>query len=676
MLVKPGSIGFTVILMIWLEHQLLWGSLEVALVALVVVVVTRVAGKKRARLCALLWLLVPLKALFVFIPASAWHLDVSIPRSLHFETEPARVIGTEQTTMITRAPEENGLRPLGRDFSRATLSDQKVHALSWVSLSALWLMGVGGVLAWHIHGLIRIRQVRRSAIPIPEPIARLYRQEADRCGVRSPPALIINTRMVGPLVVCGLRTSLFLPQWLVENTSQSRLRWVLRHELTHIRHFDHLCMVVRTVAEILFWFHPAVWWASREWRRNMERACDDAVASGPPEARRYAETLYFVLKNMVQPPRELTPVSGLYATRTEIGRRIERLLSREQWTPRKTGLFGIIGWVLAALAAGLFGFRSVGAEPVDLPHDRSALRIDLGPEDQRVESGWVGWSEDRDRDFVTGFDLEFEIEIDRGSAWRDNGPIDRSTRLESLMRDGIRERDDDEIRIKVNDLDPGDYVLELFSFDHGSDPTRTIGRFDLVIDDKIMLENQTTVRGGSSTGGSLPPVPLTSDGGDVVVELRRRDGDIWLNGFVISGRTRWPGDIRLGKIDLAEAPEAVQLAIEREIVGAVLDDVRRKVRNDALVYSIDADTPFGDLELEIAADGSLLERSEEIPRSGLPASVEKALAGIGEKVEVRKVEQLIKDGQETYVIEARIGGDRERLTFDRDGTLLSRREKD
>jgi beta-lactamase regulating signal transducer with metallopeptidase domain len=662
--------------MIWLEHQLLFGSLEVALVTLVVVMVTRVAGKKRARLCALLWLLVPLKALFVFIPASAWHFDLSIPDSPIFTNQTAQVSGTEQTTMIERAPEGNGLRPSVRDSSMATPSGKKVHAFSWVSLSALWLMGVGSVLAWHVFGLVRIGQVRRSAIPIPEALARLYQNEADRCGVRSPPALIVNTRMVGPLVVCGLRTSLFLPQWLIENSSQSRLRWVIRHELIHIRHFDHVGMVVQTVAEILFWFHPAVWWASREWRRDMEQACDDAVAGDPPEARRYAETLYFVLQNMVQPGRELTPVAGLYATRTEIGRRIERLLSREKWTPRKTGLLGIIGWVLAALAAGLFGLRSVDAEPVGTPSDRSALRIDLGPEDQRVESGWVGWSEDHDRDFVTGFDLDFEIEIDRGSAWRDNGPIDGATRFESLMRDGIRERDDDEIRITVKDLDPGDYVLELFSFDSGPDQTRDVGRFDLVIDDKIMLENQTTDRGESNTMASLPPVPLTSDGSDVVVELRRRDGDIWLNGFMISGRTRWAEDVKLGKIDLAEAPEAVQLAVEREIVGAVLDDIRRKVRDDALVYSVDADTPYGDLELEIASDGSLLERSEEIPSTGLPASVEQALAAIGEKVEIRKVLQEIKDGQETFVIDVRIGGDRERLILDRDGTVLSRRDDD
>ena len=197
-----------------------------------------------------------------------------------------------------------------------------------------------------------------------------------------------------------------------------------------------------------------------------------------------------------------------------------------------------------------------------------------------------------------------------------------------------------------------------------------------MIDDRIVLKDQATVRGESITGASLPPVPLASDGSDVVVELRRREGDVWLNGFVITGRTRWAEDLKLGKIDLSEAPSAVQLAVEHEIVGAVLDDVRRKVRNDALVYSIDADTPFGDLELEIAADGSLLERSEEIPRSGLPPSVEQTMADLGEKTEVRKIRQVIKDGQETFVIEVRIKGDRERLILDPDGTILSRRETD
>jgi beta-lactamase regulating signal transducer with metallopeptidase domain len=662
--------------MIWLEYQLLWGSLEVALVTLVVVVVTRVAGKKRARLCALLWLLVPLKAWLVFVPASVWHLNVSIPDSSIVTNEVTRIPGAEQTALTESAPDGSVFRQSGGDSSMALRSEKPMHTSGWVSFSVLWLIGVGCVFAWRVCGLIRIGSVRRSAIPVPEHLARLYKREAVRCGVRSPPDLVVNTRMIGPLVFCGLRTSLFLPQWLIENTSQSRLRWVIRHELIHIRHFDHLGMVVRTVAEILFWFHPGVWWASREWRWNMEQACDDAVASDPPEARRYAETLYFVLRKMVHPSREMTPAAGLYATRTEIGRRIERLLSREKWVPRKTGLLGAIGWVLAAVAVGLFGFRSVVAEPADTSDGRSTLRIDLGPEDQRVEPGWVGWSEDRDRDFVTGFDLDFEIEIDRGSAWRDKGLIEGATRWQSLMRDGMRERDDDEIRITVKDLDPGGYVLELFSFDNSEDQTRAIGRFDLVIDGKVMLEDQATIRRGSITGASLPPVPLASSGNDVVIELRRREGDVWLNGFVISGRTLWAGDVKPGKIDLVEAPTAVQATIEREIVGAVLDDVRRKVRNDALVYSIDADTPIGDLELEIAADGSLLERCEDITRAALPASVDQTLAGLGKKVELRDATQVTRDGQESFVIDARIDGDRERLVFDREGKLLSRREQD
>jgi len=662
--------------MMWLEHQLLWGSLEVALVTLVVVVVTKVAGKKCARLCALLWLLVPLKAWFVFIPVLGWHLAVPIPSSSMITSEKAWNPGAEQAALVEWAPDQQVASPSGRDSSMVMPSETGGYPLSLISFSVLWLIGVGCVLAWQVHGLIQIRRVKRSAVPVTENLARLYQKEADRCGVRSPPTLIVNTGMVGPLVACGLRTSLFLPQWLVENTSQSRLRWIVRHELIHIRHFDHFGMVVRTVAEVLFWFHPAVWWAGREWRRNMEQACDDAVASDPPEARRYAETLYFVLQKMAQPAREMTPVAGLHATRTEIGRRIERLLSREKWVPGKTGLPGIVGWALAVVVAALFGFRSVDAEPVENLHDRSTLRVDLGPEDQRVEPGWVGWSEDRDRDFVRGFDLDFEIEIDRGSAWRDRGPIEGATRLESLMRDGIRERDDDEIRITIEDLDPGDYVLELFSFDNSGDQTRVIGRFDLVINGRVMLEDQATIRRGSISGASLPPVPLASDGSDLVVELRRREGDIWLNGFILTGRTRWAGDVRPGKIDLAEAPPEVQLAVEREIVGAVLDDVRRRVRNDALVYSIDADTPFGDLELEIAADGSLLERSEDIPQTELPTSVEQALAGFEEKVEIRKVRHVIEDGQEQFVIDVRIGDDRVRFVFDSGGRVLSRRDRD
>ncbi|MEZ5275063.1 MAG: M56 family metallopeptidase [Opitutaceae bacterium] len=655
-----------------LEHQLVRVCVEVTLVALVVTGLTRLAGKKRARLCGWLWLLVPLKACLVFIPLSGSPFALSIPDRLTTSS------GRPEPGLITARPA--GLEPLAESLGAepapaplSTFTPDQARRLDSGSFPILpiWLSGLLAVLTWHLYGRIQIRKVRSSSIRPPPDLARLYREEVSRCGLKFPPTLIVNTRAVGPLVTCGLRPFLLLPVELVEHTIPSRMRWILRHELVHIRHLDHLSMVAWSMAEAIFWFHPAIWWAHRQWRHEMEKACDDAVAGSPSEARHYAEALYSVLVNRLNAHGSRTPLAGLAATRTEIGNRIGRLLRRDELNARKTGVLALAAWGAGAIAVGLFGFESVEAGAGTAPSARTELKIDFGPDDQRVEPGWERWSDDRDQDYSCGFDLKFEIEIDRGPAWRDNGALEESIRWGSLLRDGMRERDDDAIRIKLKGLDAGDYLLELYSFNGGADQTRSTGRFDLVIDGRVMLADQVTARRGSTSGAKLPPVTLSSDGHDVVVELARREGEIWLNGLVLSGPTRWSGDIQLGKINLTEAPDPVQATIARELADAKLDDVRRRERNGDLVYSVDADTAQGDLELEIQPDGVLVERSEEIAADRVPEAIARILIDSGKPIELRRVRCVTVQGQQTYEIDTRIDGERQRLVFDPDGTLIS-----
>ena len=69
---------------------------------------------------------------------------------------------------------------------------------------------------------------------------------------------------------------------------EARLRTVLLHELVHVRRLDLLAQVVAQAACCLYWFHPLVWVALRQLRKERERACDDAVLLGGVAAHDYA----------------------------------------------------------------------------------------------------------------------------------------------------------------------------------------------------------------------------------------------------------------------------------------------------------------------------------------------------------------------------------------------------
>ena len=47
---------------------------------------------------------------------------------------------------------------------------------------------------------------------------------------------------------------------------------LISHELAHVRRHDYLVNLLQTVVETLLFYHPAVWWVSRQVRVSSSRS--------------------------------------------------------------------------------------------------------------------------------------------------------------------------------------------------------------------------------------------------------------------------------------------------------------------------------------------------------------------------------------------------------------------
>jgi len=70
-----------------------------------------------------------------------------------------------------------------------------------------------------------------------------------------------------------------------------------------VRRRDNLATVIHMAVEVVFWFHPLVWWLGARLIEERERACDEEVPRNGGEPRAYAE----------EHPQDLRVVSGVAA---------------------------------------------------------------------------------------------------------------------------------------------------------------------------------------------------------------------------------------------------------------------------------------------------------------------------------------------------------------------------
>jgi len=155
---------------------------------------------------------------------------------------------------------------------------------------------------WQLLRLLRqrvwlARLLRQSVAPDGE-LAQLVAELPAGIGLRRPPIAVC----VGgdcPLFVCGLwQPRLVLPSPLMSSLGPAERRQVILHELTHLKRRDLIWGWTAEIAQMVYFFHPLVWWVGYRLRLERELACDQlAMAhSGHPPGD-YAQTLVQVVSH-------------------------------------------------------------------------------------------------------------------------------------------------------------------------------------------------------------------------------------------------------------------------------------------------------------------------------------------------------------------------------------------
>ena len=151
-----------------------------------------------------------------------------------------------------------------------------------------------------------------------------------------------------------------LPVSALTGLGADHLEALLAHELAHIRRYDAVANLFQTLVETLLFYHPAVWWVSRQVRIERESCCDELAVELCGNRLLFARALA-----SMEGLRPLSPHATLAANGGPLMIRIRRLVTGEsKETPGAAWLAGALG--LALLVAGVVVPLEGASSPEDV----------------------------------------------------------------------------------------------------------------------------------------------------------------------------------------------------------------------------------------------------------------------------------------------------------------------
>ena len=146
----------------------------------------------------------------------------------------------------------------------------RVFPIVWSIIAALLLMRWGA-------GVLRLYRITRQS--------------------RAAGRIRVSDSIYTPMTWGAIRPVILLPTY-VDGWSAEQRDVVIRHERAHIERRDWLWQAFAQVMTAVFWFHPLVWLALAQIRKEAEHAADDATLAGGVQAPDYADRLMAVARQL------------------------------------------------------------------------------------------------------------------------------------------------------------------------------------------------------------------------------------------------------------------------------------------------------------------------------------------------------------------------------------------
>ena len=314
-------------------------------------------GRISPRLQYALWLLVALRLL---LPGTLMKSPVSVMNAVPDVSAAVQQLSAPADRRAPAKAEEAA--PVQTAAADTGTQPETVQLPIRTILKIVWLAGAAVLAAVMLaQNLIFLRKLRRArrAVSCPE----------------SPLPVWLVAGLPSPCLVGLFRPEIYLTPEAAADPEVCR--FVLRHELSHLRTGDPFWSLLRLGCLCLYWFDPFVWLAASLSRRDCELACDAHVLrdlDGQSRAA-YGRALLGLIRPETARGQLLSGATTMQLGKKSLTERIKLIAKKP-----KMAAYTLIFVLLLSLALAACTFTGAPAQQKAEPTPQSAVQEPAEPE--------------------------------------------------------------------------------------------------------------------------------------------------------------------------------------------------------------------------------------------------------------------------------------------------------
>lgn len=262
----------------------------------------------------------------------------------------------------------NTLTPTSESVIDSTINTSSKSEIDIVRVfSFIWMFGVLILIGTLVTGHKKLKDIINSSM---KNITSAHEEILCICmktmNIRNEVELSYSSKISSPSLCGIIKPKILIPISVAENVCDEEFKYIIMHELTHLKNKDIFINWVITLLSIIYWFNPILLYGFHKMRQDLEISCDARVISYLDKGKnlQYGNAIVRVLELRSSNSNRLIGTTSMVMNSSEIKRRIIMISKYKKANIKNILLGAIIVVILGGIGIALNTSKSKEEKPV------------------------------------------------------------------------------------------------------------------------------------------------------------------------------------------------------------------------------------------------------------------------------------------------------------------------